>query len=64
MISDPDDDLVLQTAIAGKADALCSRDAAFEPENVRQVCAAHGIRMMRDIELLQELRRLAGPDIQ
>lgn len=64
VVSDPDDDLVLQTAIAGKADVLCSRDAAFEPENVQQVCAAHGIRIMGDIELLQELRRLAGPGIQ
>jgi putative PIN family toxin of toxin-antitoxin system len=64
VVSDPDDDLVLQTAIAGKADVLCSRDAAFEPENVQQVCAAHGIRIMGDIELLQELRRLASPGVQ
>ena len=64
MVSDPDDDLVLQTAIAGKADALCSRDAAFDPENVQWVCAADGIKLMGDIELLQELRRLANPGVQ
>ena len=60
VISDPDDDLVLQTAIAGKADVLCSRDAAFEPDHVRQVCAAHGIRIIGDVALLNELRRLEG----
>lgn len=57
VVSDPDDDLVLQTAIAGRADVLCSRDGAFRSENVEQVCAAHGIRMVDDIRLLQELRR-------
>jgi len=64
VVSDPDDDLVLQTAIAGKAEVLCSRDTAFAPENVQQVCATHGIRIMDDITLLQELRRLAGPGVQ
>ena len=59
VVSDPDDDLVLQTAIAGRADVLCSRDAAFESENVRRVGAGHGIRILDDIALLQELRLLA-----
>ncbi|HXA50906.1 MAG TPA: putative toxin-antitoxin system toxin component, PIN family [Candidatus Acidoferrum sp.] len=59
VVSDPDDDLVLQTAIAGTADVLCSHDGAFEAELVAQVCAAHGIRIIGDIPLLQELRRLA-----
>jgi hypothetical protein len=35
----------METAIAGKADILCSRDGAFQSENVRQVCATHGIRL-------------------
>lgn len=60
VVRDPDDDLVLQTAIAGEADILCSRDRAFDAENVKQVCAAHGIRIVDDIALLQELRRAAG----
>ena len=64
VVSDPDDDLVLQTAIAGKADVLCSRDGAFEPEMVHQFCAAHGIRILDDIALLKELRRLASPGVQ
>ena len=57
VVSDPDDDLVLQTAIAGKANILCTRDNAFRSQSVEQVCAAHGIRMVDDIALLQELRR-------
>jgi putative PIN family toxin of toxin-antitoxin system len=57
VVSDPDDDLVLQTAISGQADVLCSRDGAFRSENVGRVCATHGIRLVDDISLLQELRR-------
>jgi uncharacterized protein len=57
VVSDPDDDLVLQTAIAGRADILCSRDGAFREENVERVCSAHRIRIVDDISLLHELRR-------
>jgi len=57
IVSDPDDDLVLQTAIEGKADALCTRDSAFQSEGVREFCSAHGIRIVDDVELLHELRR-------
>lgn len=64
VVSDPDDDLVLQTAIAGKAEVLCSRDVAFQYETVEQVCTAHGIRIVDDIALLQELRRSAGTGVQ
>jgi putative PIN family toxin of toxin-antitoxin system len=59
-VSDPDDDLVLQTAIGGRADALCSNDGAFEARIAEQVCARHGIRTIGDIALLRELRRLAS----
>jgi putative PIN family toxin of toxin-antitoxin system len=57
VVSDPDDDLVLQTAIVGHADVLCSRDRAFQHDLVEQVCAGHGIRIIDDITLLHELRR-------
>jgi uncharacterized protein len=56
VVSDPDDDLVLQTAVAGRADVLCTRDAAFRSEMVERFCAAHGIRVVDDIALLGELR--------
>ncbi|MGA2601092.1 MAG: putative toxin-antitoxin system toxin component, PIN family [Bryobacteraceae bacterium] len=57
VVSDPDDDFVLQTAIAGQAEVLCTRDTAFRHEKVEEVCAAHGIRILEDITLLQELRQ-------
>jgi putative PIN family toxin of toxin-antitoxin system len=61
VVSDPDDDPILQTASVGRADILCTRDEAFRHETVEQVCKAHGIRVLDDIILLQELRRLGAP---
>ena len=60
VVSDPDDDPILQTAIAGRADILCTRDEAFRHEVVGRVCAANGIRILDDITLLHELRRSSG----
>ncbi len=57
IISDPDDDPILQTAIVGGADILCTRDEAFRHEVVERICTAHGIRIRDDITLLHELRR-------
>lgn len=57
VVSDPDDDPILQTAILGRADVLCTRDEAFRHEVVERVCTAHGVRILDDIALLQELRR-------
>jgi uncharacterized protein len=59
IVSDPDDDPILQTAIVGRADVLCSRDAAFRATSVAEVCAAHGIRVLDDLALIQELRKSA-----
>jgi len=56
-VSDPDDDPILQTAILGRADILCTRDEAFRSELVEQVCTAHSIKILDDVTLLQELRR-------
>ena len=60
IVSDPDDDPILQTAILGRADVLCTRDEAFRYHVVEHVCAAHGVRILDDISLLQELRRSSG----
>ena len=57
VVSDPDDDPILQTAILGRADVLCTRDEAFRNEIVERVCAAHSIKILNDISLLQDLRR-------
>jgi putative PIN family toxin of toxin-antitoxin system len=59
IVSDPDDDPILQTAIVGHADILCTRDEAFRHQVVERVCTRHGIRILDDITLLQELRRSA-----
>jgi putative PIN family toxin of toxin-antitoxin system len=61
VISDPDDDPILQTAITGHADVLCTRDEAFRHEVVEQVCRAHNIRIVSDVALIQELRRETRP---
>lgn len=53
VVSDPDDDAILQTAIVGHADILCTRDEAFRHEVVERVCTAHGIRILDDITLLR-----------
>jgi uncharacterized protein len=57
VVSDPDDDPILQTAISGKADVLCSRDVAFRHVVVERFCASHYIKILDDITLLQDLRR-------
>lgn len=52
---DPDDDFIVQTAIAGKADALCTRDAHLYRPEVVEHCRRHAIRIMDDLELYRIL---------
>lgn len=52
---DPKDDIVIMTAIAGGADAICTLDAHLREQSVKQFCGQHGIRILSDIELLTEL---------
>lgn len=56
VIRDPDDDPILQTAVAGKADVLCTLDRHFYTPEVLAYCASHSIRILTDVELLRELR--------
>jgi putative PIN family toxin of toxin-antitoxin system len=53
---DPKDDPIVMTAIVGKADVLCTLDRHLHDAAVTALCAAHGIRLLRDAELLAELR--------
>ncbi len=53
VVSDPDDDPILQTAILGYADVLCTRDVAFQHEAVQKVCASHNLKILDDITLMQ-----------
>lgn len=57
VIADPNDDPILQTAVVGRADVLCSRDEHFRHKIVEEFCRTHGIRILDDILLMQELRR-------
>lgn len=57
---DPDDDPVVATAVAGNADAICTRDRHLRCAEVRDYCAALGIRILTDVELLVELRGSNG----
>lgn len=54
--SDPDDDPVIQTAIQGRADVLCTRDRHLLHQDVQEFCKQHSVRVMTDVDLLQELR--------
>jgi uncharacterized protein len=53
---DPDDDLVVATAVAGKADVLCTRNRHLFHPAVVAYCRQRSIEIVEDIELLARLR--------
>jgi predicted nucleic acid-binding protein len=55
--TDPDDDPVIATALAGRADVLCTLDRHLHNPNMVSHCASLGIRILTDIELLDLLRK-------
>jgi putative PIN family toxin of toxin-antitoxin system len=56
VLSDPADDPILYTAADGKADVLCTRNIRhFDGADVQSFCAARGIRVMTDLDVLREL---------
>lgn len=52
---DPDDDPIVQTAVLGRVDVLCTRDAHLLETAVVKYCAGHGIKVTNDIELYRIL---------
>lgn len=50
--SDPDDDPIVATAVDGKADFLCTLDKHLRRPEVKTYCAAHGVEIVTDVELL------------
>ena len=52
---DPDDDFVVHTAIAGRADALCTRDSHLLSPGIVEHCGRRGVRVMDDIQLYRIL---------
>lgn len=56
VLSDPDDDPVLYTAVDGKADVLCTRNIRhFAAADIRSFCAERGLRVMTDVDVLHDL---------
>lgn len=53
---DPDDDVVIATAIVGRANVVCTLDRHLRTPLVQAYCATFQIRVMTDLELLDELR--------
>ena len=53
---DPKDNPIVITAVAGRADVLCTLDRHFFHPDVVAFCTLHGVRVLRDTELLLELR--------
>lgn len=60
--ADPDDDLIVAIAVAGKADVLCTRDQHFRDASVREYCRQHSIEVLDDTELLARLRETEPPN--
>ncbi len=60
VIADPDDDPVVQTAVVGVVDCLCTRDAHVLEATVVDYCSVHGIRVMSDIDLYHILTGRQG----
>jgi len=58
---DPDDDPIVQTAVIGRADVLCTRDPHFSHRVVRALCGAYGVRIVSDTALMKELRGADRP---
>jgi putative PIN family toxin of toxin-antitoxin system len=62
--TDRDDDFILATAVAAKADVLCTLDRHLRAEPVVDYCRENGITVLSDVELLSQLRmqtRTLGP---
>ncbi len=55
MLSDPDDDPVVYTAVDGQADVLCTLDRDLFQPNVAAFCREKHIAVMTDVELLRIL---------
>ena len=55
-IRDVNDTIVVQTAIVGEADIICTNDADFFEKPVVQYLSDYGISVLDDIALMERLR--------
>ncbi len=56
--ADIDDDVVIAAAVAGLADRICTRNKHLQHTDVTDYCTARSIRIVDDLELLNELQAL------
>ncbi len=62
VLSDPDDDPVVYTALDGRADVLCSLDRDLFRPGVLAFCRTNNIAVLTDVELVRILApRVAAP---
>ena len=55
-IRDVNDVIVVQTAIIGEADVICTNDEDFFEKPIAQYLSNHGIGVLNDIALMERLR--------
>ncbi len=55
-IRDASDSAILATAVAGKADYLCTLDKDFYTPEVKTFCAREGIIVLDDLAMMRRLR--------
>jgi putative PIN family toxin of toxin-antitoxin system len=56
VLSDPDDDPVVHTAVVGQADALCTLNRDFYDPFILKYCRERGVLIATDVEILSLLR--------
>jgi putative PIN family toxin of toxin-antitoxin system len=56
ILTDPDDDPVVYTAVDGQADVICTLDRDFFQPNVIAFCQENRIAVMTDVQLLRRIR--------
>ena len=61
VLHDPDDDPIVATAVYGQTNVLCTLDRHLRSPSVEAYCAQFRIRILTDVELLNELRQLDQP---
>jgi uncharacterized protein len=59
--NDPDDDPILATAVLGQANVLATRDRDLRRDAIVKYAAERGVRIITELELLDELRREQSP---
>lgn len=55
--ADPNDDPIVQLAVLGHAEVLCTLDRHIRSDSVKVYCHSFGVRVLTDVELLAELRK-------